>query len=354
MIGSLCGVWVDETGRVFTTVVAAAGGREERSETFRPFGWLNDTPPDVNLVGLTLEQLQGPGPFNRLVHAESLGVFETFTKAAKQTAIGLDVIRPLESQFLLQHRQRLYRDLSFAELRRCQLDIETASSDGGFPDAARPGDRVLAVGLRCGGKNRLLLLDEMTDAAEKKLLVEFSAALREIDPDVIEGHNIFKFDLDYLRQRCRLHRVPCAWGRYGQKASFRSSRLKVAERWIDFPRCDLPGRAVVDTYLLVQLYDITTRELTSYGLKDVAVYFGVTDEDSAERTYIAGNHIQEVFATDRAKFCAYLGDDLRETEGLADQLLPTYFEQVRTFPTMLQEATLRGATSKIDLLFLEE
>jgi hypothetical protein len=97
MIGSLCGVWVDETGRVFTTVVAAAGGREERSETFRPFGWLNDTPPDLNLVGLTLEQLQGSGPFDRLVHAESLGVFETFTKAAKQTAIGLDVIRPLES-----------------------------------------------------------------------------------------------------------------------------------------------------------------------------------------------------------------------------------------------------------------
>jgi len=354
MIGSLCGVWVDETGRVFTTVVAAEGGREERSEAFRPFGWLNDTPPDANLHGLTLEKLQGPGPFDRLVHAESLGVFETFTKAAKQTAIGLDVIRPLESQFLLQHRQRLYRDLSFAQLRRCQLDIETASSDGGFPDAARPGDRVLAVGLRCGGKNRLLVLADMTDAAEKKLLLEFTAALREIDPDVIEGHNIFKFDLDYLRQRCRLHRVPCAWGRYGQKASFRNSRLKVAERWIDFPRCDLPGRAVVDTYLLVQLYDITTRELTSYGLKDVAVYFGVTDEDSAERTYIAGNHIQEVFATDRAKFCAYLGDDLRETEGLADQLLPTYFEQVRTFPTILQEATLRGATSKIDLLFLEE
>ena len=56
----------------------------------------------------------------------------------------------------------------------------------------------------------------------------------------------------------------------------------MAERWIDFPRCDLPGRAIVDTYLLVQLYDITTRELTAYGLKDVAVYFGITDEDSAD------------------------------------------------------------------------
>ena len=354
MIGSLCGVWVDETGRVFTTVAAAEGRREERIEALRPFAWLNEMPPEENLRGLTLEKLQGPGAFDWLVLADSLGKFETFTKAAKQNSGGLDVIRPLESQFLLQHRQRLYRDLSFGELRRCQLDIETASSEGGFPDASRPGDRVLAIGLRVAGKNRLLVIDEMTDAAEKKLLVDFNAALAELDPDVIEGHNLFKFDLDYLRQRSRLHKVPCAWGRYGQKASFRNSRLKVAERLIDFPRCDLPGRAVVDTYLLVQLHDITTREMVSYGLKDVAIYFGVTAEGGADRTYIKGDQIQEVFRSDRARFCAYLEDDLRETQGIADQLLPTYFEQVRTFPTMLQEATLRGATSKIDLLFLEE
>ena len=60
----------------------------------------------------------------------------------------------------------------------------------------------------------------------------------ELDPDIVEGHNIFKFDLDYLRQRSRRHRVPCAWGRFGMKAEFRNSRMKVAERWIDFSRCD--------------------------------------------------------------------------------------------------------------------
>ena len=352
-LGSLCGVWVDGAGHVHTTVATAGGGREERGAGFRPFAWLNDTPADTNLVGLSIERLQGQGPFDRLVHADDLGTYDTFIRQAKET-VNVDAIRPLESQFLMQHRQRLYRDLHFAELRRCQLDIETVSSDGGFPDAARPGDRVLAIGLRLAGKARLLVLDVMTDAAEKKLLEALNAALRELDPDVIEGHNIFKFDLDYLRQRCRLLKVPCAWGRYGQRATFRNSRLKVAERWIDFPRCDLPGRAVVDTYLLVQLYDITTREMMSYGLKEVAVFFGITEEDSTERTYIEGRKIHEVFVQDRARFCAYLEDDLRETQGLADQLLPTYFEQVRTFPTMLQEATLRGATSKIDLLFLEE
>src|SRR5690606_39043185 len=107
---------------------------------------------------------------------------------------------------------------------------------------------------------------------EKALLESLNVVLAEEDPDTIEGHNLFKFDLDFLRRRAKRHKVPCAWGRFGQRASFRSSRLKVAERWIDFPRCDLPGRTVVDTFLLVQLYDITTRELTAFGLKDVAIH----------------------------------------------------------------------------------
>ncbi len=349
----LCGLWVDDDGRVHTCRATPAGGREEQSEPLRPFAWLNDVPVVDQLVGLTIEPLKGEGTFKRLAHADDFTAYDALLKLGRDGG-GVDAIRPIESQYLLQKRERLYRDLSFRQLRRCQLDIETASVDGSFSDATRPDDRVLAIGLRLNGRNRLLVLEELTDAAEKNLLESLNAALREEDPDVIEGHNIFKFDLDYLRQRCRLHKVPCAWGRFGQRATFRNSRLKVAERWIDFPRCDLPGRAVVDTYLLVQQYDITTREMTTYGLKDVAVYFGITDEDSAERTYLAGNKIFSAWQNARADFLAYLGDDLRETEGIADLLLPTYFEQTKTFPTMLQEATLRGTTSKIDLLFLEE
>lgn len=353
MAGSLCGVWVDDLGHVHTTIETEGGGRVEQRATLRPFAWLGaGAESTAATAGLTLEPLAGEGPFGRLAHAEEIGAFTEFVRATREGA-SVDVIRPLENQFLLQQRARLYGDMAFGQVRRCQLDIEVASPDGGFPDATRAEDRVLAVGLRVGGRNQLLLLEAMTDAAEKKLLEDFGAALIAADPDVIEGHNIFKFDLDYLRQRCRRHKVACAWGRFGQKATFRNSKLKVAERWIDFSRCDLPGRAVVDTYLLVQLYDITTREMTSYGLKDAAIYFGITDEES-ERTYIQGNQIQHAFFQERARFCSYLEDDLRETEGLADQLLPTYFEQARTFPILLQEATLRGATSKIDLLFLEE
>lgn len=353
MAGSFCGLWVDEEGRVHVCVATAEGGREERIEPFRPFVWLPPaTESEPAYAGLTVEPLAGAGVYTRLAHAANLADYEAGLKQARE-ARGVDAIRPLESQFLLQRRERLFRELSFGELRRCQLDIETASTDGAFSDAAQPEHRVLAIGLRFDGRDRLLELEAMTDDAERALLETFNRVLREADPDTIEGHNIFKFDLDYLRQRGRRLKVPCAWGRFGQKATFRNSRLKAAERWIDFPRCDVPGRTVVDTYLLAQLYDIGARELSSYGLKDVAVHFGLTEEDSADRTYITGSRIHETFVNDRPRFQAYLADDLRETAGLADRLLPTYFEQAKVFPIPLQEATLRGTTGKIDLLFLE-
>jgi DNA polymerase, archaea type len=358
MAGSLCGVWIDDDGRVHTSVSREDGGREERIEPFRPFAWLSAPPVDESVSGIEVEALKGEGTFTHLAHAENVAAYESFLALVKTAGVSADTIRPWENQFLLQRRERLFREMSFGELRRCQLDIETGTSEeGGFSDAALPDHRVLAIGLQFGARQRLLVLEAMTDEAEKKLLLELNAVLLEEDPDIIEGHNLFKFDLDYLKLRAKRFKVPCAWGRFGQKASFRNSRLKVAERWIDFTRCDIPGRTVVDTYLLVQLYDITTRELTSFRLKDVAVYFGITSEDAAdkgERTYLPGDQIAAAFETERARFLAYLADDLRETKGIADLLLPTYFEQARTFPILLQDATLRGTTAKIDLLFLEE
>lgn len=353
MSGALCGLWVDDDGVVHVALETAEGGREARTESLRPFAWL-PAGAFVENDGVTLERLNGEGFFTELAHADSLARFEAWQDAAKTAGVrGIDVIKPLESQWLLQTRRRLFEGLPFARVRRCQLDIETGSADGAFSDATKAEDRVLAIGLRCGGENRFLVLTEESDAAEKTLLEAFNTALAELDPDIIEGHNLFKFDLDYLRLRAKRHKVTCAWGRFGQKAKFRNSRLKVAERWVDFPRCDLPGRTVIDTYLLVQLHDITARELQGYGLKEVAVYFGVTTDDD-ERTYLAGDQIARTYREDREKFIAYLGDDLRETAGVADVLLPTYFEQVKTFPILLQEAALRGSSGKIDLLFLEE
>jgi DNA polymerase, archaea type len=333
MIGPICGLWVDDEGRARVCAALPDGRRAEREEKLRPFSLLSEA---AAAEGVEVETLKGDGLFRHLIHADSVARFEAHLKNAPD-GTQRDVLKPYESQWLIQHRARLYEGLHFSELRRCQLDIETAAAEAGaFSDARNPGDRILAIGLQCGARRELLTLGEETDAGEKRLLLAFNDLLRELDPDVVEGHNIHKFDLDYLRQRAKRHQAPCAWGRFGLNAEYRNSRMKVAERWIDFPRCDLPGRAVIDTYLLAQLYDVTAREMTGYGLKEVAVYFGVTPESGEGRTYIEGARIQHAFRENREQFLAYLADDLRETRGLADVLLPTYFEQARAFPTLLQ------------------
>ena len=361
---AICGLFIDGNGAAHLSLANPDGSRTTQTAAFRPFAWLASPNPSFTAPeDAQIEPLAGPGTFTHLAHTATPAAFDKLLATAKTASTATDALRPFENQFLLQTRQRFFGNLGFHQLRRCQLDIETASaSEGIFSDAANADDHILAIGLQFTSANtttrrHLLVLEEQTAAAEKKLLEQFNALIAAEDPDTIEGHNIFKFDLDYLRQRARRHKIPCAWGRFGQRASFRNSRLKIAERWLDFPRCDIPGRAVIDTYMLVQLHDITTREMTSYGLKDSAVFFGVTAADAAAtgaRTRIEGSKIHAAYHENRAAFLAYLADDLRETKGLADLLLPAYFEQARTFPILPQDAVLRGTTAKIDLLFLEE
>ncbi len=317
----ICGLWADGAGRVHIATAQKDGGRTEAIEPLKPFVWL-----DAELAprpGVSVEVLAGSEKFSRLAHAESADAYSSFLKGIPEE-ISTDAIRPLESQYLLQRRRRLFEGLPFTALRRCQLAIEL-----GGEDAAR---RVSAVGILVGDREQIFTATGADDASEKSLLEAFSAALSAADPDVVEGHGLFRLELEFLRDRCRTLKVGCTWGRFGQKPSIRSARLKAAEKWIDFRRCDLPGRAVVDTFLLVQLYDITAREMSGYELADCAAFFELAEAGVAVHS---------------------LSAQLRHVRALADLLLPTYFEQAKTFPITFQEATLKGQTGKIDLLFLE-
>ncbi len=354
IVESLCGVWISTDGEAHLTWANESGERREETRPFVPFVWGREENAWAEMEGVVAERLSGDGEYNHLIRFESLDFYRRFVKEYGRSG-SIDWIRLVESQFLMEQRLRLFDEMKFSDLRRLQLDIETACEvEGRFSSPTRKGDRVLAIGLRCGEQVETLVLEDRTDAAERELLEKLNERIQSLDPDVIEGHNIFKFDLDYLRRRAKRFKLAASWGRYGQEASFRKTRIRVAERMIDYTRCDIPGRTVVDTYLLVQIFDITSRELMSYGLKEVAKFFGVTSQEGSERTYIEGSKIQYMFDEDRETFLDYLKDDLRETEGVANRLLPTYFEQAKAFPTTLQEACLRGSASKVDLVFQEE
>ncbi|MEK7836746.1 MAG: DNA polymerase domain-containing protein, partial [candidate division NC10 bacterium] len=228
--------------------------------------------------------------------------------------------------------------------------IEVLTAPGfEFPNAARESDRIIAIAMAdSSGWSTVLSGAEMPEAA---LLEECTRLIRERDPDVLEGHNIFRFDLEYLEARARRHGVVLAWGRDGAALRGHPSRMQVAERTIAYRRYRVVGRHIVDTWILSQLYDVAARDLPSYGLKDVARHFGVAAPD---RTYLPPDDIPRVFREEPARLMAYARDDVLETLALSAILSPPYFVQAQALPFDYESVVLRGNATKIDALLLRE
>ncbi len=253
-------------------------------------------------------------------------------------------------QYLLLSGRTSFGGMRFGDLRRLALDIEVVTGEGHeFPSAARETDRIVAVALADSTGFRHVVRGDRLD--ERALLEETTRLILERDPDAIEGHNIFRFDLEYMEARARRHGVRLGWGRDGGELRGRPARLSVAERTIGYRRYEIPGRHVIDTWMLAQLHDVGARDLPSYGLKDIAKHFGVV---AADRTYVDASNVARELAEAPDRLMAYALDDTVETLGIGAILAPPYFAQAQLLPFDYQSATLRGAAAKIDTLLMRE
>ena len=252
--------------------------------------------------------------------------------------------------YLLASGRTSFGGMRFADLRRLALDIEVVTTEGfEFPNAAREGDRIVAVALADPTGFCHVVRGDRLD--ERALLLECGRLIAERDPDVIEGHNIFRFDLEYLEARARRHGVVLAWGRDGSPLRGRPSRLSIAERSVTYRRYELTGRHIVDTWMLALLRDAGTRDLPSLGLKDIARHLGLA---ASNRTYVEAERITRAFVEDPDALMAYAADDAVETLGISAVFAPPYFAQAQFVPFDYQSTTLRGAAAKIDALLLRE
>lgn len=333
-------------------------GREtvmERAE-FRPYLWLRGEQENIDS-----EPLGGGLTYDRLVKCSGWSDLNGLRADLRgRSKVKYFSLTDPVQQYLTASGRTLFKGMDFAELRRMQVDIETFCSEGyEFSNAEREGDHLMAIAVSDHtGWEELILVDPAAIArSEKAALERLSVLVRERDPDVIEGHNIFKFDLPYLAARAKRHRVKLNWGRDGTPIACRASRVQIAEKTINYPKFEIRGRHIVDTFLLLQLYDIGTRELESFGLKDAARHFGIVaggGEAAPERTYLEGKGIQEAYLHDIETFKLYTMQDVYETRALSDLLSRSYFIQAQIFPYNYQEVIVRGQATRINSLFLRE
>jgi DNA polymerase, archaea type len=329
------------------------------SVPFQPIMLLEGAEPLSGWTGeAKIETLAGTGAFNRLALFPNLQQLDDaksyLQKKTGKTPSAGDApfwyfSDPLQ-QFLLLSGKTHFLGMTFRELKRLQLDIETYCQAGfSFPNATRESDCITAIALSDStGWERLISGKEFGEA---DMLRELVKEIQQRDPDVIEGHNLFRFDLEYIEARAKRHKVALNFGRDGSRLGGHASRMQMAERTITYRKYEIFGRHIIDTWILAQHYDVATRELESFGLKDIARHFGIASED---RTYVPGDKTSWYFDHDPDTLFRYALDDVRETRAISEILSPSYFVEAQIFPFSYQNIPLRGNATKIDALFLRE
>lgn len=306
--------------------------------------------------GASIKELEGEGFYRYMLTFPSLPECEKFAKLLKaKTGFSpggygspyRTFTDPVQ-QALTSLGVRLFEGMDFSEVRRMQFDIETyCGKDHDFSHPEREEDAIIMISLSDNrGFEKVLTLEEYS---EKELLEEFVKIVQERDPDILEGHNIFRFDLPYITARAKRHKVKLSLGRDGSILKSRSSRFSVAERIVQYTRSDIYGRHLVDTYQLLLFYDAVNRNLDSYGLKNAAIHFKIA---SPERTYIAGEKISEYWETNPEELKKYALDDVREVRALSGILSPSFFYQSSLIPLSFQNTIVRGNATRIEALLV--
>ena len=331
-----------ETGTVKVHRREKDGSTTTDVEPFQPFVWAD---ADVVDLGIEAEKLKGDLKFGWLITVDSWKELISVRNGLKNAGRDFCALTDPVQHYLTATGRTLFKDLPFEELKRMQLEV-LSFSEG---DA----DHIMSIALSDNtGWEELIIVDpKKTEESERSAIKRLTNLIKARDPDVIEGHNLFRSDLPYLVARAKKLKTKLDWGRSGGFLRSRPSRLQIAEKTIDYPKFTIDGRHFVDTFLLAQFYDVGMRSLAGFERTDVARHFGFCDE---EISALAGKELERAYVSGGEKFRRRALCGVRETRAVSELLSPSYFIQAQIFPYNYQDVIVRGNATRINGLFLRE
>jgi DNA polymerase I len=340
-----------ETGTVKVHRREKDGSTVAEVEPFHPFVWCD---ADVVDLGIEAETLGGDLKYGWCVTVDSWKELIALRNGLKNAGRDFFAFTDPVQHYLTATGRTLFKELPFDELKRMQLEVLSfAEPVAGVADPG-PTDHVMSIALSDNsGWEELIIVDPRNvEESERAALERLTSLIKEHDPDVIEGHNLFRFDLPYLVARAKKAKTNLDWGRSGGFLRSRPSRLQIAEKTIDYPKFTIDGRHLVDTFLLAQFYDVGMRTLSGFERLDVARHFGFCDTE--ELSALTGKELQRAYIGDDKKFRQRALCAVRETRAIADLLSPSFFIQAQIFPYNYQDVIVRGNATRINALFLRE
>jgi DNA polymerase I len=224
---AIVSVWAQRDGRAI--IWQRLGQKVQlRHERFRPWVYARRL-DDLQQLGSRLgpesapkalvhyQELSGPDPAYRyLLSANDGRLLERSLLQGASQRLGRTVsslyeleeeyyqVGPVE-QFLMASGHSYFRGMVFSDLHRLQFDLETTALD------PKQG-RIFLIAVR-DSSGFEAVLEAPTPADEGPMIRQLCQIIAERDPDVIENHNLFGFDLPFLTARADALGVKLPLGR---------------------------------------------------------------------------------------------------------------------------------------------
>jgi DNA polymerase elongation subunit (family B) len=337
-------VELGETGTVRVHRREPDGSSITDVEPFHPFVWADS---DVVDLGIETEKLRGDLKYGWLITVDSWKELIALRNGLKNAGRDFFAFTDPIQHYLTATGRTLFKDLAFEELKRMQIEVLSINESGDT-------EHIMSIALSDNtGWEELIVVDTNNiEESERNALRRLTALIKERDPDVIEGHDLFRVHLPYLVDRAKKLKTKLDWGRSGGFLRSRPSRLQIAEKTIDYPKFTVDGRHFVDTFLLAQFYDVGMRSLAGFERADVARHFELCDSEPISA--LTGKELERAYFGDSEMFQRRALCGVRETRALSDLLSASYFIQAQIFPYNYQEVIVRGNATRINALFLRE
>nr|GEU98375.1 DNA polymerase delta catalytic subunit [Tanacetum cinerariifolium] len=248
-----------------------------------------------------------------------------------------------------------------APFRILSFDIECAGRKGLFPEPTHdPVIQIANLVTLQGEENPFVRnvmtlkscspivgVDVMSFDTEREVLLAWKDFIREIDPDIIIGYNICKFDLPYLIQRAETLGIT----EFPLLGRIRNSRVRVKDTTFssrqygtrESKEVTLEGRVQFDLLQAMQ----RDYKLSSYSLNSVSAHFLNEQKEDVHHSIISD--LQNGNPETRRRLAVYCLKDAYLPQRLLDKLMYiyNYVEMARVTGVPISFLLSRGQSIKV-------
>ena len=255
------------------------------------------------------------------------------------------VTDPKES-LMIKDGYTYFKGMKPSDVSILSFDIETTGIN---PEDIEAKVLLISNTYRSNGVTKRKLFSYSDYSSCVEMLLEWANWVREINPSIICGHNIYSFDLKYIATILLKNKKTLNLGRDGSALRFETyeSKMRIdGTRDLHYNRVRCYGRELIDTMFLSYKYDIG-RKYESYGLKKIISQEGL---ESKDRVFYDASQIRFKYKdpNEWEKIKDYCLHDADDALKLYDLMIPPFFYMTQSVPKSFQSMIESASGSQIN------